>query len=341
MGYSGSVYEKLGDSSAQSVFYERKGDGTSCMVYPQIYSFNKKTELTNKKIADTVNMLNSSSASYHALSYNMRQAYDLIFVLCGLLNKPYTDVFDENENLILVPRIEKIDGFGNIDLVSFYEKKTLEDEEIVAQLPPIAEKGKHYQITEEQQKKAKRYSCCQLESIQIFSAFNKVCERQDIDNLWNDILNMKTKCDILRIVGQMHKYIEQVKIQYNERYVLATQATNLLYHYRNKIKNGTKVFVSYCNEKILFTCEGEDDVSLSIPYTKSHSFSMLFGHWGEASAEFKTKKELEEFINIFKYVPKRNNNFQIENYFKNFFEKVDENDLYYGQPFVISISGGY
>ena len=52
MGYSGSIYQQLGDSPATSVFIERKGDGESCLVYPEIYHFNKKTEVTNKTIAE-------------------------------------------------------------------------------------------------------------------------------------------------------------------------------------------------------------------------------------------------------------------------------------------------
>ena len=107
------------------------------------------------------------------------------------------------------------------------------------------------------------------------------------------------------------------------------------------IKNGTKVFVSYCNETLVFCCEDEEKISIPMPYTKSFLFTILFLHWAVSGANFSTKKELEEFIKIFKYIPKKNKNFRIESYFKNFFEKVDENDLYNGQPFTISISGGY
>jgi hypothetical protein len=208
-------------------------------------------------------------------------------------------------------------------------------------LPKILERRHQHHTTEDQLKSARQYSCCQIKSIQIFSAFNEVCDRKEIDNIWNNILNIKTKCDVLRITGKMHKYINLLKEEYDKRYVLATQITNLLYHYRYKIKNGIKVFVSYYNETLVFSCDGEEKISIPMPYTKSFLFTMLFGHWAGSGANFSTKKELEEFIEIFKYIPKKNKNFRIESYFKDFFEKVDENDLYKGKPFTISISGGY
>ena len=258
MGYSGSIYQQLGDSPATSVFIERKGDGESCMIYPEIYHFNKKIEMNNKTIDETVNMLNNSSGSYHDLSYDMKRIYELIYSLSSFFGMTYKEVFDENENFLLIPRIESSDSCGNSELVSFYEKKTLEKEDIVEKLPAIMERRHQGLNTEEQLASAKMYSCCQIQYMNIYGAFSEVCKREDIDKMWEDIVNIKTKCDIFKLINRMHKYLDALNTKYNEKYELAKKLTNLLYHYKNRIKEGKKVFVSYCNEIICFYCDGED-----------------------------------------------------------------------------------
>ena len=341
MGYSGSIYQKLGNAPATSVFIERKGDGESCLVYPEIYHFNKKTEVTNKTITETVDMLNYSSSSYHDLAYDMKRIYELIYSLGSFFGMTYKEVFDENENFLLIPRIESSDSCGNSELVSFYEKSTLEKEDIVEKLPAIMERRHQGLNTDEQLASAKRYSCCQIQYMQIYGALSEVCNRDEIDKIWEDVVNIKTKCDILKLINHMHKYLATLNEKYNEKYELAKTITNLLYHYRNRIKDGKKVFVSYCNEIICFSCEGEDDVSFKMPYEKSHLFTMLFGHWAGSGAELSTKEELKNFVSVFKYIPKRKKNSHIENYFKNFLANVSDDNLYNGETFTISIGGGY
>lgn len=341
MGYSGNIYQQLGDAPATSIFIERKGDGESCMIYPEIYHFNKKTEVTNKTIAETVDMLNYSSSSYHDLSYAMKRIYELIYSLSGFFGMICEEVFDENENFLLIPRIESADRCGNFELVSFYEKKTLEKEDIVKKLPAIMERRHFGETTEEQLASAKSYSCCQIHYMHICGALSEVCKRDEIEKIWEDIVNIKTKCNIFKLIKRMHECLAILNARYNEKYELAKTITNLLYHYKNRIKEGKKVFVSYCNEIIHFSCEGEEDVRFKMPYKESYLFTMLFGHWAGSDAELTTKEELKDFISVFKYVPPKKRNSYIENYFKNFLANVSDDNLYNGETFTIYIGGGY
>ena len=122
MGYSGSVYTKIGTGDWSQVFREGKFEGGSCMIYPQIYNFNRKTELSIEAISKTVDMLNNSAGSYHELAYDLRKSYELISALGSFMGISFREIFDKDENLLLIPRIESSDSCGNSELVSFYEK---------------------------------------------------------------------------------------------------------------------------------------------------------------------------------------------------------------------------
>lgn len=323
MGYTGSVCY-----NGNTVFSEWKADGSFyCMDYPTTFMRIKSCQIDIKSIGNARQIFHELCGC-GPIAYEMRGVLSIISRLETLLGSNI-DMFDEKGNFIGVIKIQNADVFGNSRDINFYKIDRVSD---VAS----ADLGERMIIKEDDMADIKRKRLLFINSIDIFSSFDRIDDnmRSRYRDAVASITGIKSQSDVSRIIENMHQAYMELNDLYLENYRFEKEFTSILDNLSDRVADGSPVYVSYSDDQ-LHIIDGDKTSNIKGEFS---AFSGLFLNNGvdicQGEVKITDRQTLREFIDSFPLNKKRNLSF--ENIFNDIWHDTEN-----GKAFTLSVSGGF
>lgn len=291
MGYTGTII--LGKHTKYS---EWKSDGTTnCLKYAQNYLIKKECPLSVNALDKAISKLHDEIGGYGWMSYHLIN----LFQSAKDLNKlrDAENLFKEDGSCDCFALLQ-CNGWGGIEL-NFYPTGT----EVNAPVSEAIYHKKELSNEEVREICKKRIGC--IDAKPLFYVGDAY------PGLMKEVMDIKGKDSILKIIHKIHEICNQLHTDYNKDFARVEAVDEVLGHAKKKVLSGIKASVMHDGTKLhIMYQDGSEDTLDGLENYMYNLFLENNGYILSASICLTSREEFEEFIDSFETVKKRSTEFE-------------------------------